>query len=341
MRHGGDVADSELFAGGSGENWLDLSTGINPHAWPVPAELALQGWSRLPSRRDMDGLLAAARQAYGLPAHAAIVAAPGTQAIIQWLPRLAPPGPVAVIGPTYSEHAASWRSAGFLCVDAAQFADVAPDTRHVVIVSPNNPDGRVAPAPTLLDIAGRCGRSGGWLVVDESFADLDPAFSIAPLAAGLPVIVLRSFGKFYGLPGLRLGFAIGPSDVLAHIVDALGPWAVSAPALLVGARALADSGWVSDMRAQLARERAELDAVLESAALEVIGGTDLFRLVRHSSADLLHMHLQAHAIWVRRFEDQPELLRFGLPGSTDALARLRNALASFPVQGRGRGCGSA
>lgn len=329
MRHGGDVADSEFFPGSAGEDWLDLSTGINPDPWPVPANLAVEGWSRLPSGRDMERLLAAARDAYGLPSRAAIVAAPGTQALIQWLPRLAPPGPVAVIGPTYAEHLASWQSAGFSCREIGGLADLQPGTRHVVVVSPNNPDGRVAPARTLLDTAETCRRAGGWLIVDESFADLDPKASIAPLVGELPMIVLRSFGKFYGLPGLRLGFAIGPPEAVALIADALGPWAVSAPALIVGAGALADGGWASAMRLRLARECGELDDVLLNAGLEVTGGTELFRLVRHRHADLLHLHLQANAIWVRRFDNLPGMLRFGLPGNLARLARLREALASF------------
>lgn len=333
MQHGGDLTDAMAGWGAGDPPWLDLSTGINPHPWPVPAELRCEGWEALPSRAALDRLLAAAREAYGVSDGAAIVAAPGTQAVIQWLPRLAPPGPVAVVGPTYGEHAASWRAAGFAVREVATLP-AARGARHVVVVNPNNPDGRLLAPDTLRTAATACAQEGGWLVVDESFVDLSPDRSVAALAAGLPVVVLRSFGKFHGLAGLRLGFAVAPVPIAREIAAALGPWAVSGPALTVGAAALADRAWTDAMRRRLAREAASLDAVLTGAGLALAGGTALFRLVRHPEAAALHARLAAAHIWCRRFPDEPDLLRFGLPPGLDALKRLRIALAAH-AQGSG------
>jgi cobalamin biosynthetic protein CobC len=326
MKHGGDLTGAQARYGTDGPAWLDLSTGINPHSWPIPLDLRQADWTRLPAQADVDALLAAARAAYRVPARSAIVAASGTQALIQWLPRLAMAGRVAIVGPTYGEHAESWREAGFDTAEASSLA--AADARHAVIVNPNNPDGSLASVADLLQAAEICRARGGWLVVDESFADIEPGCSLIPGMAGLPIVVLRSFGKFYGLAGLRLGFAIAPSAIAERLERAMGPWAVSAPALAVGTAALADAGWGTTMRGQLARESDALDAVLSQAGLVAAGATSLYRLVRHPRAEGIHAALAAQHIWVRRFDWAPDLLRFGLPPDRASLDRLATALAA-------------
>lgn len=327
MEHGGDLTDAVARFGAGDPPWLDLSTGINPHPWPIPPGLREAGWTRLPSRADGERLLAAARAAYRVPDEAAIVAAPGTQALIQWLPRLAPPGPVAVLGPTYAEHAAAWRLAGFPVREIASPGDIG-DAAHLVLVRPNNPDGALPARGAVAEAARVCWARGGFVVIDESFADLVPDASLADLAAEGAAIVLRSFGKFYGLAGLRLGFALAPKPIGRRIADALGPWSVSGPALAIGAAALADRDWAERMRGKLAREAEALDAALTAGGLVPAGGTDLYRLVRHADAASLHEALARAHIWVRRFADAPDRLRFGLPPDPSGLARLADALAA-------------
>ena len=190
-------------------------------------------------------MIAAAREAYAIPASAGIVAAAGTQSLIQWLPQLASSGPVAIAEPTYNEHAPAWRLAGHDVIARADLDDLPPAVRHVVVVNPNNPDGRVISRAALARIAGLVKERGGWLVVDEAFADVEPETSVIELCADLPIVVLRSFGKFYGLAGLRLGFAVAPQQIARHIALALGPWACSGPALTIGAAALRDREWAS------------------------------------------------------------------------------------------------
>ena len=259
MQHGGDLTDIRARHGGAGDAWLDLSTGINPHAWPVPADLGAAAWRRLPAAEDLAGLVAAARLAYRVPAAAGVVAAPGTQALIQWLPRLAAPGGVAVLGPTYAEHAASWRLAGRAVTEIEGVGALPDAARHAVVVNPNNPDGRVLGHDALAALARAVERRGGWLVVDESFADVDPALGVSALVVGLPVIVLRSFGKTYGLAGLRLGFAIAAPSVARMIRAALGPWAVSGAAVEIGTAALADAAWLDAARVRLEADAARLE----------------------------------------------------------------------------------
>ena len=327
MQHGGDLSEAMAHHGGTPSDWLDLSTGINPHPYPLPSSLPNAAWRRLPAREDIDALLAAARGAYRVPEGAGLVAAPGTQALIGWLPVLAPPGAVAVVAPTYEEHAAAWRRAGAAVSAVASPGDLPADARHLVVVNPNNPDGRVAGPGALRASAEAVAGRGGWLVLDESFADVAPEVTGTALCARWPVVVLRSFGKFYGLAGLRLGFAIAEPALAGRIGAALGPWAVSGPALHVGRAALADRPWAAAMRARLRAEAAALDSVLATAGLEVTGGTILYRLARHPRAAALHEELARALIWVRRFPERPDLLRFGLPPDPAALSRLAEALA--------------
>ena len=302
-----------------------MSTGINPWPWPIP-HLPESVWRRLPSRAEADALMAAARKTYCAPDGADIAAAAGTQALIQLLPYLAAPGPVAIVGPTYSEHALAWRNAGHPVI-AIERPDACPESAvHAVVVNPNNPDGRVADRASLLGIAAKLRDRGGWLVVDEAFADINPSISAVTLCPDWPVLILRSFGKFYGLAGLRLGFAVGASEMIGRIATALGPWPCSGPALLIGTAALEDQPWADRTRNALQQQAGKLDDVLVQAGFAIAGGTQLFRLARHSHALKLHAALARQHIWCRSFDWADDLLRFGLPADDAGLDRLAVAL---------------
>ena len=321
--HGGDLDEARQNFPEAPEPWIDLSTGINPVAYPVPA-LPDRVYRRLPSPGEIAALEAVAARAYGAADPATVVAAPGTQALIGWLPRLRPRSRVAILGPTYAEHAAAWREAGHEVVETTRLDEAA---EVVVAVNPNNPDGRVVLRADLLRAAERLAQTGGWLVVDEAFADLEPVESLAPV---LPpgAIVLRSFGKTYGLAGLRLGFGLADPPIAQELRSALGPWAVSGPAIEVGTRALADEAWRRRAAKDCADEAQRLDCLLATVG-RVIGGTCLFRLLETPDAPALFNHLGRCGIWVRRFEAMPHRLRFGLPGTATAFQRLRAALLAF------------
>lgn len=326
MKHGGDLTEAIARHGGAPDIWLDLSTGINPRPWPIPIPLPDHAWQRLPSCADEAALIAAARLAYAVPDGAAIVAAAGTQTLIQWLPCLVAPGPVAIVGRTYSEHAIAWRRAG-RDVIAIDDLDGMPDHAvHAIVVNPNNPDGRIADLASLARVATKLKKRSGWLVIDEAFADADPAISAVTLCADLPVVILRSFGKFYGLAGVRLGFAVGMPDIVGRIAAALGPWACSGPALHIGTAALRDRDWADRTRGALAGQAGQLDDVLVRAGFGIVGGTSLFRLARHPQALKRHEMLARRHIWCRSFDWADDLLRFGLPPDDYGFARLAAAL---------------
>ena len=325
--HGGDLAETERRFGRPSEGWLDLSTGINAEAYPA-TDVDAEFLRRLPQSAAMAGLLAAARRCYRVPDGAALVAGPGSQALMQWLPTLVDSRLVAVVGPTYSEHARTWTDAGHRVVEVAGLAD-ASAADVVVIVNPNNPNGRAFPPADLIGLARGRSRRGGFVVVDEAFADVDPQASVIPHLAGEPVVALRSFGKFFGLAGLRLGFAVGPERLIAEIKRKLGPWAVAGPTVAIGARALDDRAWIAAMRGRLGGRREKLDAALEAAGLKIMGGTDLFRLVSHDRAPEIFRSLAMAGIFVREFPERPAWLRFGVPGAPADLDRLRQALQAI------------
>ncbi|QUS41056.1 threonine-phosphate decarboxylase [Tardiphaga alba] len=326
MKHGGDLTQAMAEFGGAADDWLDLSTGINPWPWPI-RKLPDSAWQRLPSRADEQALLAAARGAYRVPDNAGIVAANGTQALIQLLPRLAADGAVAIVGPTYNEHSAAWSGAGHSIAAIGDLAELPAHVTHAVIVNPNNPDGRVVNPDRLAEVATVLQRRGGWLVIDEAFADVEAGISAVASCGKLPVVILRSFGKFYGLAGIRLGFAITTPDLANRIRTVLGPWSVSGPALHVGTRALGDVHWVLPTRVRLAAQAIKLDGVLMDAGFEIVGGTTLYRLARHRDASALHRKLAQQHIWCRSFDWAGDLLRCGLPPDAEALERLAQALA--------------
>jgi len=321
--HGGALDRAMARFGGVRAGWIDLSTGINPWPYPVPG-IPAEAWTRLPDEAALQDLIEVARAFYGAPGDAAVTVAPGSQALIQTLPRLVPRSQVAVVGPTYAEHARCWALAGH---DVQVIQTIETSTAPIlVLVNPNNPDGQYWTTVRLSALAERQASRGGLLVLDEAFAEVVPNVSLVP-QAGMPgLVVLRSFGKFFGLAGLRLGFAFGPAAVIGPLNAAFGPWAVSGPALEIGRAALSDRDWAGMTRVRLAAAAQALDATLAAAGLDPIGGTDLFRLVRIAEAGPFADRLGRHHILVRRFARQPDWLRFGLPPDEAARARLRAAL---------------
>ncbi len=322
--HGGALDAARRTFPSAPQPWIDLSTGINPISYPV-ADIAADIWRRLPDASAISGLERVAAVRYGAPDRASIVAAPGAQAIIQLLPSLAIGRDVRCLGPTYGEfeRVFSASGTGFNIVasgEALVGADLA------VIVNPNNPDGCLCAPEALLRLASRV----GMLIVDESFADgLAPTQSVVSHLAGARIMVLRSFGKIYGLAGLRLGFALGPADRCDTLRRMLGPWPVSGPAITIGTQALADEAWLAATRTRLREDGMRLGRLLARAGTIAIGDTPLFRLVSHPGAPGLFRHLARRGILIRPFSTDRSWLRFGLPGRESEWARLEAALDSF------------
>jgi cobalamin biosynthetic protein CobC len=319
MDHGGNLDVAIARFGGRVEDWIDLSTGINRRPYPV-GELEGRHWRALPSCADLDTLHEAARAAYGTAAP--VLATAGAQAAIQLLPRLARPGRARILAPTYNEYAPVLREAGWTVEEVESLAALA-GADLAVVVNPNNPDGRCCDPARLLGLLPNVGR----LVVDESFADAQPGLSLAAEAGPEALLLLRSFGKFYGLAGLRLGFVLGCEADVTALAAMAGPWPVSGVAIEIGRRALADRAWTVATIAQLVRDAARLDALAEGTGWKLVGGTPLFRLYEVGSAAAAQERLGRAHIWSRIFTGRAGWLRLGLPGNDAEWARLEAVLA--------------
>lgn len=301
--HGGNIDAAKARWGGA--DWIDLSTGINRVPYPVP-DLPPEAWTQLPTAAAKAALMAAARGAFGTDAPG--VALAGAQQAIQLYPRLAAPGRARVLAPTYNEHAANLRAAGWAVEEVTSLAALA-GADLAVVVNPNNPDGqRHAPAD-LHALAAQV----GLLVVDESFGDADPALSVLPDPGAM--LVLRSFGKFWGLAGLRLGFAFGPEALIARLAEMAGPWPVAGVAIEIGRQALTDHPWREATIARLSDEVTRLDAMAAAAGWSLVGGTALFRSYATPDATAAQERLAHHQIWTRIFPWSAHWIRLGLPGA--------------------------
>lgn len=303
--HGGGIDAACTRWGGTRADWLDLSTGINPRPYPLPS-LPPDAWTALPDRAAFAALEQAARRFWRIPDAAAVIAAPGASALIARIPALLPAGRVSIPAPTYNEHARAFRACGWAVTDDA--------TEASVIVHPNNPDGRLHPAPTT-----------PFAVIDESFCDVTPDATHIAQATRPGTLILKSFGKFWGLAGARLGFAIGDPHLIDRLKPMIGPWAVSGPTLTIATAALNDDAWAAATRTRLTIDAQRLDTLLSQAGARPLGGTTLFRLYDTDDAVQWQDRLARHRILARIFPYSARWLRLGLPDG-DGWTRLDTAL---------------
>lgn len=315
--HGGRLSKARGDHPLAPEPWLDLSTGINPQGWRG-SRAPTQVLARLPDPADVAALEAEAAGMFGTLAER-VVAVAGAEAGLRLLPMCLDVRRVAIASPTYGSHGDAWRRAGVEVETVARSALFESDSELRVIVNPNNPDGALTHGR---DLAARAGDR--WLVIDESFIEVQPDYSAASMADDR-TILLRSFGKFYGLPGVRLGFVIAPPAVAARLRGLIGDWAVGADAIVMGRAAYGDADWADRTRRRLSADAGRLDALLARTDFDVLGGVSLFRLTRCEDAAARAWRLGEQGVLVRTFDHDPGLIRFGLPGRRH-WARLGRAL---------------
>lgn len=312
--------------------WLDLSTGINPRAYPAP-RASQRARNRLPEPADLARLEALAAAAFNVDDPARVVATAGSESALRLLPQILNLKAAVIVGPTYGSHADAWTRSGALTQTIGREEIHAHAERAIclTIVNPNNPDGHVSERQQLLALHDSLSRHGGALIVDEAFADIAPEVSVAREAGATHasrLIVLRSFGKFFGLAGLRLGFIVAAPSIAAAIRGLVGDWPVSSDALAAGLAAYADRHWADRTRATLQKSAQRLDRLLAASGFELAGGTSLFRLARAPDAHQRFARLLAQGILVRPFDFDSHLLRFGLPRGRNEWRRLAVALGT-------------
>ena len=322
LEHGGNLRDATLRFGRS--DWLDLSTGLNPHWYPAPA-VPGNAWHRLPEASPE--LAHAAQACYGAPLMLPVA---GTQAAIQALPRLRAPSRVTVAAPSYAEHAHHWGGHGHTLTQTP-YSDLDAAIAHsdvVVVCNPNNPTGATVPAAQLLAWADTLAARGGWLVVDEAFGDTAQHHSVAAHSSQPGLIVLRSVGKFFGLAGIRLGFVAAHADLLRNLADLLGPWTISGPAQHIALAALRDQPWQAATQARLHADGARLAALLAAHDIAATG-TPLFQWWPEEQPEAFWQHMAERGVWVRLFRAAARGIRLGLPPDDAGWLRLETALKEW------------
>ncbi|MFV8572106.1 threonine-phosphate decarboxylase CobD [Marinobacter sp. SBS5] len=335
--HGGRLEVAVRKWGIPREQWLDLSTGINPVPYPVPV-IPMEVWQRLPEPDD--GLEDIIRNWAGAPADAACLPVAGSQQAIMALPavrtRLHGLGQVAVPMPGYREHGHAWHRAGFDVVGISAEQALADDLDWldsvdvVVWINPNNPTGQVLLPERLLAWRERLQRNGGWLVVDEAFIDGYPDHALDPWAGASNLIILRSLGKFFGLAGIRAGAVLAEEALATQLIHELGPWSVSGPTCYLMKQALADVAWQTQTLKELQEASSRMSDLLEKHGLLARSGTLLFQTVRHPRAAEIADSLARCGILVRCF-DSPPALRFGLPADELDWQCLAEALSGIHI----------
>ncbi|MBB5426391.1 threonine-phosphate decarboxylase [Paraburkholderia sp. JPY303] len=330
IAHGGNLHEAAARYGIPYAQWLDLSTGINPHGYPVPP-LPADAWRRLPD--DGDGFAERAARYYGAPDATHVLPVAGSQAAIRALPALLPRATVGIAPLTYGEYAPAFARAGHEVAPLDVQRDTLPAAlTHVAIVNPNNPTATHLDAARLLRWHAQLRERGGTLLVDEAFADTLPAARVASLAAHTQrdgLVVLRSPGKFFGLAGVRAGFVLGAPAMLAALRDRLGAWTVSGPARHAVSAAFADAAWQTQMRERLITESARLAGLLDAHGFAT-HGTPLFAWTDDARAAALHEALARRGVWTRLFPPSPRVpsasVRFGLPGDQAEWTRFEQLL---------------
>ncbi|WP_277186299.1 threonine-phosphate decarboxylase CobD [Caballeronia sp. BR00000012568055] len=321
IKHGGNLREAARRYDIALEDWLDLSTGINPLGYPVPP-VPPDAWRRLPE--EDDGLAACAAQYYG--ASFALPVA-GSQAAIRAIPSLLKPGVAGVAPLTYGEYAPALARAGHRIVALDIAKNDLPETLdYVIVANPNNPTAARLSRETLLRWHAQLTQRGGTLIVDEAFADVDPSASLADQTTRDGLIVLRSVGKFFGLAGIRAGFVLAAPELLNALASALGAWTVSGPARHAVMAAFADHEWQNETRERLHEDGARLAAIIARYGFDV-HSTPLFSWIPTPRAASLQHALAQHGIWTRLFDTNEPSLRIGLPGAQGEWARFERAWA--------------
>ena len=321
LKHGGRLLEAAQQYQIPLSKWLDLSTGINPNGYPIPA-IPSSIWQRLPE--EQDALLSAAHEYYQC---SSILAVAGSQAAIQSLPLLRPAGTTGIITPSYAEHAYAWKKAGhkIVAMAANEIDQHITQLDTLILVNPNNPTACTYSQKKCLGWLENLNQRQGWLIIDEAFIDCTPELSLSKLLPLKGLIILRSIGKFFGLAGLRAGFVLAEPEVLSTLNELLGPWALSNPSRFVCAHVLQDKAWQEQACKQLQQHSQRLNGLLRDYQLSPTGSTHLFQWVQTKKATQLHQQLAQQAVFTRLFS-QPASLRFGLPGNESQWQHLESAL---------------
>jgi L-threonine-O-3-phosphate decarboxylase len=324
--HGGNLAWAAALAGCRPQEILDFSASINPLG-PPPSVLdaIVQHLGDIQAYPDPNA--AELRQQLSLFHQVPmdwVMVGNGAAELLTWACRsLSEMAQVHLLTPAFGDY---WRALkafdaevcphsvmaleqpGDLTILSSMAPDLAP--AGLLLNNPHNPTGQLFPKAEVLKLANRFSQ----IVIDEAFMDFLPdadRHSLIPEIANHPhVVVLRSLTKFYSIPGLRLGYAIGHPEILERWQTWRDPWSVNALAIAAGVAAIQDESfqaqtydWLAEAIVQLRAELAQLPG------LAVIPGAVNFVLVRCdvSVMQVQEYLLKQHKILIRDCISFPEL----------------------------------
>jgi len=307
-------------------DWLDLSTGIAPLSYSIPY-IPLNVWQQLPQKND--ALDETAKDYYQCNS---LLVTNGSQAIIKALPALwrkKNNNSIHVYLPKYgyTEHAYAWKNSHYQLhyyVDELPLLNTIQPNSVLVIINPNNPTGKLFNREVIGQYQQTIELLNGLLVIDEAFIDVAPEnHSMCSYVNNSHTLVFRSFGKFFGLAGIRIGFLIADNDWCAVFHEYLGPWQVNGPAQFIAQQALRDTSWQQLQKQQLKILRHKQEKILWQVfgheIINAISGCDLFlTLSFHNDnyAEKLYTLLCEKAVYVR-LTDEKDKLRFGIAKESD------------------------
>lgn len=325
---------------------LDFSVNTSPLGPPPPI---LQAWQEMAGEMGRypsvagDGIAEFYGRRFGIPADR-VVAGNGATELLYLVPRVLRPAQVAVVTPSFADYQRALRLAGVEVLPVplspgdgwspsrlAELDRALSQSEALLLGNPNNPTGTLFRAADLCQLAREHPRC--WLWVDESFIQLTDGFPDTSLAFGgeLPpnVVVFHSLTKVYGLPGLRLGAAIGSPEGIAKLRAAKEPWTVNGIAERA-ARLLADCrDYETRVREMVSSERLRLGAALPALPLLATAPTQanffLARWLGSRGLDELLTRLLEAGLCVRDCRSFPGLengyFRFAIrrPGENDRL----------------------
>ena len=320
------------------ENWLDLSTGIAPFSYPIPV-IPLKIWQDLPTIPK--SLIDVAKDYYQADYCWPLA---GSQQLIEKLPalwnnKINSQDPQRIkhaylpkVG--YKEHQQAWFKAGYqLHFYQAELPTDIETNSVVVVINPNNPLTDTFSIAQLIELQKQCFVQQALLIIDEAFADIfSPAFSFVSHLSKIPptlnVLVLRSFGKFFGLAGLRVGFVCSGQEWNTLIQQSSGPWAVNGPALFVTEKALKDKQWQAAQVERLQQQSDAMQVLLKQyLPVKCIRANALFITVFLDNAAAVYQQLCQKALYVR-LTDENDALRIGITNNSQ-LAQLKLILSTL------------
>jgi len=284
--HGGNIYEAAKRFGIDEEDIIDFSSNVNPLGPPSAAKRAVKRsitfLDRYPDP-EMNGLRKTVARYFGIKP-GQVICGNGSNGLIRLIPQVFRPKKVLIPVPTYMEYAAAAEDAGGKVVtfplkeregfrvDPLEMAFALKGMDMAFLCNPNNPTGLLISKVEMLEIMQYALQQGVRLVVDEAFMDFSGSDSIVKEAVqSSHLICLRAFTKFFGMPGLRIGYAVSDETTASDLRNGQEPWAVSIPAEQAAIAALNEWRYIKKTRRLIEKERERL-----LSALRILPGVEPF-----------------------------------------------------------------